>query len=312
MEEVKEKSIVTSYRLAQDTKDKLQQQLKDLGMTQEQYFNKAVSFMELENVKQNSFLNKDTTIIQTNLDAILNAFISVADSSNNLISNKDAELEALKNKYKNMLVDKESLITEQKHELQGVYDNLKVLQNEKDNIMDGLRTLKVDYIKEREQLDGRLKDKDLIVEEYKSKNDMLLSDLAEYKQYKTKNEELNKLLADAQARTIDLENVVKDNNSIISNLNKSIEDLRLDKDKTIKELNQKHSETLQMQKEKSDLLKDKLILELDQKHNTELQEQQAKYNKEVTESLNKYRELVEELKTTSKSIPKTKAVPKDK
>ena len=117
-EEVKEnKSIVTSYRLSQDTKDKLQQQLKDLGMTQEQYFNKAVSVMELENIKQNSFLIKDTTVIQSNLDAILNAFISIADSSNNLISNKDAELEALKAKYKDMLSEKESFITEEKQRI---------------------------------------------------------------------------------------------------------------------------------------------------------------------------------------------------
>src|SRR5665647_1058842 len=119
MEDIKEnKNVVTSYRLAQNTKDKLQQQLKDLGLTQEQYFNKVVGLMELENVKQNSFLSKDTTIIQTNLDAILNSFISVADGSNNLIGNKDIELEELKNTYKNMLSDKEVSITQQNQELQ--------------------------------------------------------------------------------------------------------------------------------------------------------------------------------------------------
>jgi hypothetical protein len=41
------KSVVTTYRLSQDAKGKLQQQLKDLGLTQEQYFNKVVSLMEL-------------------------------------------------------------------------------------------------------------------------------------------------------------------------------------------------------------------------------------------------------------------------
>jgi len=83
-------------------------------MTQEQYFNKVVGFMELENVKQNSFLSKDTTVIQSNLEAILNAFISIADGSNNLINNKEIELEELKNKYKNMLSDKENCITKKK------------------------------------------------------------------------------------------------------------------------------------------------------------------------------------------------------
>ena len=106
------KNVVTSYRLSEDTKGKLQQQLKDLGLTQEQYFNKVVSLMEVENVKQNSFLSKDTTIIQSNLDAILNSFINISDNSNNLINNKDLEIEEQKEKYKNMLLNKENSITE--------------------------------------------------------------------------------------------------------------------------------------------------------------------------------------------------------
>jgi hypothetical protein len=70
--------------------------------------------LELKNVKHNSFLSKDTTIIQSNLDAMLNSFISIADGSNTLIGNKDVELEELKIKYKNMLSDKENSITKQK------------------------------------------------------------------------------------------------------------------------------------------------------------------------------------------------------
>ena len=68
MEELKEnKSVVTSYRLTQDTKDKVQQQLKDLGVTQEQYFNRVVSLMELENVKQNGFIAQDVEKLFPNL-----------------------------------------------------------------------------------------------------------------------------------------------------------------------------------------------------------------------------------------------------
>ena len=55
--------------------------------------------MELENVKQNSFLSKDTTIIQSNLDAILNSFVNISDNSNNLINNKNLEIEDQKEKY---------------------------------------------------------------------------------------------------------------------------------------------------------------------------------------------------------------------
>jgi len=87
----------------------------------EQYFDKVVSTMEVENVKKNSFLSKDTTVIESNLQAILNAFISIRYSSNNLIGNKDTELLKSNKKYKDILADKENLITQQKQELQDVY-----------------------------------------------------------------------------------------------------------------------------------------------------------------------------------------------
>ena len=296
MEEVKEnKSIVTSYRLSQDTKESLQQQLKDLGMTQEQYFNKVVSLMELENVKQNSFLSKDTTTIQSNLDAILSAFISIADSSNNLISNKDTELQSLNSKYKDMLSDKESYIIFKNQELQEVYSNLNLLQNENDTNKTELLSIRIEYNKQLEQLDGNLKDKNLIVEEYKGKNDMLLSNLAEYKQYKVEVEEHKKLLAAAQAKNIDKDNIIKDNDYNINHLNKIVEKLSQD--------NQKEIETLK----KENKLNIKLaVAEVKEELNNKLSQEHLKYNKEIEDYQNKYKSLLEELEKVRIIIPKAK------
>lgn len=298
MEEIKDnKSVVTSYRLAQDTKDKLQQQLKDLGMTQEQYFNKAVSFMELENVKKNSFLSKDTTIIQSNLDAILNAFVSIADSSNNLIGNKDAEIETLKAKYKDMLADKESLITEQKQELQDVYSNLLMLQNEDKENKNELLNIKIEHNKQLDQLEINLKDKTLIVEEYKGKNDMLLSDLREYKQYKVELEEYKKLLSDAQARNIDKENTIKDNSYIINQLNEQIEKLKLDKQKELDQLKRENEFNIKVS-----------VAEAREELNNKFSQTQMKHTEEVDQYQSKYKSLLEELekaRTTTKAPTKT-------
>ena len=98
--------------------------------------------MELEVVKENSFFSKDTTIIQCNLNAILNA----------LISNKDVELELLKSKYKNMLSDKEKYITEQKQELQKVYSDLIALQKENEKNVDELMYIRIENNNQMEQL----------------------------------------------------------------------------------------------------------------------------------------------------------------
>jgi len=311
MEKVKEnKSIVTSYRLSQDTKEKLQQQLKDLGLTQEQYFNKVVSTMELENVKQNSFLSMDTTVIQSNLDAILNSFISIAEGSNNLISNKDTELEELKNNYKDMLADKENCIKSQKQELDEMYINFNELKNENDVYNNELSNIKIEHNKQLEHIEGNLKDKNLIVEEYVSKNDMLVGDIKDYKKYKVELEEYKKLLADAQGRDIDKDNLIKDNDYNINQLNKNIEKITQD--------NQKELEILK----KENLLNIKLaVAEANEKLNDRLGQEQLKHNADIQEYHIKYKLLLEELekknitpkvisKTTSKATKKNNAIEK--
>ncbi|MBU3188725.1 hypothetical protein K9O30_06065 [Clostridium bowmanii] len=289
MEKVKEnKSVVTSYRLSQQAKDKLQQQLKDLDMTQEQYFNKVVRIMELENVKQNSFLAKDTTIIQSSLDSILNSFISIADGSNTLISNKDVELELLKAKYKDMLLNKEIFIAEQKQELQEVYSNLLALQNEDKEHKNEVLNTKIEHNKQIEQLDGNLKDKDLLVNEYKCKNDDLLSIVTEYKNFKIELEEYKKLLADSQTRNIDLSNSIKDKDFNINQLNV-----------TLKKLPQDHHKELEQVKKENELHVKLEVAEVKEDLNNKLNQQQMKYNIEIEKYQNKYKVLLEEIENKS-------------
>lgn len=158
MEGIEEnKSTVTSYRLSQDNKNNLKQQLKNLGMPQEEYFNKVVLAVEMENVNQNSFFNKDITIIQSNLDTIMNSFINIAESKTTLINNKDAELEGLNVKYNDLLSDKESCITEYKKELEEIYLNLNLVQIENENHKNELLYIKLERNKGFVQLGGKFK-----------------------------------------------------------------------------------------------------------------------------------------------------------
>ena len=284
MDNTDNKTIVTSYRLTQDTKDKLQQQLKDLGLTQEQYFSKVASLMELENVKQNSFLSKDTTIIQSNLDAILKAFVSVADSSNNLISNKDQELEELKAKYKDMLFNKDNCITSKSEELQGIYGTLDVLQLENNNNKIELDKIRIENAKQIEQLQSNLADKTSLIEQYKSKNDMLLSDLQEYKQYKTDNESLKVLIADLQAEKVELNNNVSQSKIDIETISQEVNQIKKEN-----ELNTK--------------LK---IAEIREEFNLQISNEQEKHNKQIQEYQDKYKTLLEQLEAKKTTPRKSK------
>jgi len=282
------KSIVTSYRLSQDTKDKLQKQLKELGLTQEQYFNKVVQIMELENVKQNNFLNANTTVIENNLNAILNAFINIADSSNNLISNKDIELEELQTKYKDMLLNKENSITQLIQELQGVYTDLSVLQQESIKHKEELENIKLETKKQLEMLQGQVIDKNNLIVEYKAKIDTLSGLVTEYTEYKEQNKTLTKEILNKDKEL----NIL---NANLDNANKELEK----NNKVMEQDQEQHKKDLDTLKDKLEFVKNKEILVLKQEQQAQLQEQQEKYNNKIQELLNK-------LENKPKTKPKTK------
>jgi len=269
------KSVVTSYRLKEDTKEKLKQQLDQLGLTQEQYFSKITTMMELEIVKKTNIFAVNTDELEELTKRIYNIFINVCEQGNTFLSSKDTELEQLKNKYKDMLLNKDNKITEQKQELQDVYTKINVLQKTNDSNKLELANIRIKHEKQLEQLESNLKDKTLIVEEYKEKNDMLLSDLSEYKEYKEQykviEKELSRLKVSNDALISDknnLDNTIiklqdKINNDTerilfykveIENRNQSIKEYKTDirvledkKDKQIEELKQDNKETLQDQ-----------------------------------------------------------------
>jgi len=291
------KNVVTSYRLSEDTKGKLQQQLKDLGLTQEQYFNKVVSLMEVENVKQNSFLSKDTTIIQSNLDAILNSFINISDNSNNLINNKDLEIEEQKEKYKNMLLNKENSITEAKQEFQQAYDNLDLLKKENEDYKNELSSIRVEYNKQLEQMESNLSDKTSLINEYKIKNDDLLSIVSEYKQYKPEVEEYKKLLSDAQTKNISTNDIIKNKDLSINELTRSIEKLNQDSQKEMVSLKKENELNIRL-----------AVAEVKEDLNNKLNQDQQKHNAEIEEYQIKYKTLLGELgksKVTPTSVKKS-------
>ena len=270
------KSTVSSYRINQATKDKIKQQMDQLGLRQQVYFDRVVSLMELENVKENNLFSVNTVELQELTQRINNIFINVCEQGNSFLSSKDVELKELKQKYKNMLADKESCITLQKEELQNVYIKVNVLQNDNDKHQQELENIKVDSNKQLEQLEQSVGDKENLIIEYKGKIDTLSSIATEYKAYADENKQLQQQM-----------NV----------LNKTIDTLTLnekDMGDAIEKSKESHKEQMQQQKEKSEIQKDKEILELKQLHQEQIQKQQEEYNDKVKNLL-----LQLEVKTSS-------------
>lgn len=285
MEESKEnKSMVASYRLKEDTKGKIKEQLDKMGLTQDQYFSKVVSMMEMENVKKNSMFAINAAELQKLTERIYNLFIGLCDQGNSFLSNKDVEIEELKKKHKDMLFDKENSITQLNDKLQQVYSNLDVIQNENEKYKSELDSIKLENIKQVQQLQSNLEDKASLINEYKTKNDDLLSIVSEYKQYKVKAEEYKKLLVDAQAKNIEKDNIIKNNEFSISELNKTIDNLKQDSQKQMDQL-----------KKEYELNKKLEIADVKEELSNKLNMQQEKHNKEIGEYQVNYKSLLEEL-----------------
>lgn len=283
-EEKENKSVVTTYRLKEGTKADIKKQLDSLGLTQEQYFSKVVSLMEMENVKKNSMFAVNAAELQQLTDRIYNLFIGLCDQGNSFLSNKNVENEELKKKYKDMLFDKENSITKLNEQLQQVYSDLDVIQNENEKHKSELDSIRLKNAEQVQQLQSNLEDKSSLINEYKTKNDDLLSIVSEYKEYKTKAEEYTKLLADAQAKNIEKDNIIKNNEFSISELNKAIENLKQDSQKQ-----------MDQQKKEYELEKKIAVTDVREEFNNKLNMQQEKHNKEIEEYQVTYKSLLEEL-----------------
>lgn len=285
MEEQKEnKSVVTTYRLKEDTKNKVKEQLDSLGLTQEQYFNRVVSLMEMENVKKNNMFAVNASEIQELTERIYNLFIGVCDQGNSFLSNKDTEIEEQKQKYKEMLFNKENSITQLNDKLQQVYVDIDVIQKENQEYKSELDSIRLKNAEQVQQLQSNLEDKSSLINEYKTKNDDLLSIVSEYKEYKTKAEEYKKLLADAQAKNIEKDNIIKNNESTINQLKNNIDNLKQDSQKQ-----------MDQQKKEYELDKKIAVADVREEFNNKLNMQQEKHNKEIEKYQENYKEVLEEL-----------------
>jgi chromosome segregation ATPase len=270
-------SVVTTYRLQQETKDKIKAQLGSLGLTQEEYFNKVISIMELEKVKQNTIFAVNTTELQDLTSRLYNLFIGLCDQGNSFLSNKDSEILELKNSYKDVLLNKENIISSLKKEVEDVSHRLNVLQKEGDKNKKDLIKVKDDYKTYLNQLEMSLKDKSSLLEEYKQKNQNLLHSVEKYKQYKNEVEEL-------KSNTNSLMDTIKSNNKTIK-----------DSNEYITELKDKYTNDIAMIKDKLTIEKDKSILDLDKNHQKHLEMIHNKYNEEIQSYQEKYKNLLEQI-----------------
>jgi hypothetical protein len=206
---------------------------------------------------------------------------------------------------KNIQYNKDLVVYKDK--IAALEENIEKANTEKTDLLNSIIKFSADQEETEKQLislqntvedkNKLIEDKVKLIEEYKDKNDNLLSMLTDLKTYKEKVDTLSNLLTDNQSRNILLENeIVKINNehentiskinatneNTINNLNskvKGLEELLVKKDqeytKQFEEKNKNHSKKMEDLKKSLEYEKDKALLD-----------QEKKFNKVINENTN--------------------------
>ncbi|MCB2313260.1 hypothetical protein [Clostridium tagluense] len=173
-----------------------------------------------------------------------------------------SKIESLKAENQGLNIDKEAMETT----LQGAF-----------NISDELK-------KQVKQLSEITDSNKALIQEYKEKNDTLTGLVTEYKGFKNENETIKCLLADSQARNINLSNKIISKDIEVDTLKTKLEAVAVEAQKEVK----RTSELKEFEKEKA-------LLQQEKAFNKKMQEQQEESNKKILEYQRQAEEFIREM-----------------
>lgn len=227
----------------------------------------------------------------------------------NLIDRNNTNNNSLQGEFAEQLTQKDITISNVKNRLEELKESNEVLEGVFNTVVEDKKELEntnTQLQKLNDSLEfnnGKLIEDNKSLHDFKEVNNKLSNEIAE----------LKGLLADAQAKNLDKDNIIKNNHTNIDVLNKSIEKMKQENEKVIAELNKKNdSDILNLTgKLKND--NDSKILEIKTKVMEKIQDLNTKHNAEVETYQTKYKMLLEEMeqiRTIPKATKKDNAVAK--
>lgn len=297
-----EKITPFSVRMDHEEKERLIRLIQDSGKNNKEFMTSLLNAYDLNKTKvEIPELAQDISALQALTQQINEYYVNIGKRIQTMQKSRDLvftkEIEVYKNTVDTLTIENEKSKIDFT-EIQKAYNNISTDYNE--------------AIKQLKQLQESLKDKNLIVEEYKSKNDTLTGLLNEYKQYKSQIEDYKKDLNDFENKNAELKNNIKEKENVLDNLSITIEKLKASKENALNELKDKNKSELESLKDKLEIERDRNTLQLNKDHQEQLQqiqkennkeiidyqvklqEIQDKNNKEISDYQNKYKGLLEE------------------
>lgn len=304
-----DKNTPFAVRMEQEDKEKLVQLIQESGKSNKEFMNVLMSAYELNRVKveipeATESIKKVEELTQLINDYFVNMSkqIKITKESLNLQFTKDIGI------YK----EKIEVLTEENGQLES---KALTLQDAFNNIYADNEELKKELLSKDaliNQLQESINDKTELVEEYKGKNDMLLSNLKQYESYPEQLNTTKELLTDAQSKNLALENTIKDKDSAITKLNTTLEELKVNNEAALNELREKQVNEIENIRTNADLEKKQELLELKQQQQEKDEQLREEFNAKINEYQAKYKALLEELtniKNSKKTTPsKSKSI----
>lgn len=263
-------------KVSDDLYDKVKLMIENSGDSAKEWFEKAVAFSELQSIKQGATdYSQDLNELEVHTARIYELVSNMVQRS---IYIKDHAVKEISDK----LEQKESIIGEYQEKAKAAIEELKLAQES----IKELEREKEESLKQLEDLRSTNENNQLLINEYKEKNDTLSGLVTKYQSYADENEKLKEQFAREQER---LQSQVKE----ISGQNDDQQDEIKDLKQQVQSLQEHHAVELERLTEKMDYEKAKALLELER----EYQQKSVAANDEHTAQIKK---LYEELNVARK------------
>lgn len=260
--------------------EKLHDRVKDMieisGMSSKDWFEKAVALTEMQSIKQGATeYNQDLSELEIHTTRIYELITNMIQRS---IYIKDSAVKEVSDK----LEQKEAIIGEYQEKANNAIEQLK----ESQELVKVLETEKEELSKQLDQALSTNENNQLLINEYKEKNDTLSGLVTQYKGYAEENEQLKQEHAAVVERLRSAINELKTQN-----------EYQLDEIKELKQTNEslkdKHAVELERLTEKMDYEKNKALLELEREYQQKLLSANEEYTKRI-------QQLYDEINATRK------------
>lgn len=249
-----------SFKASEETIQKVKGITEATGISVKEYFERAVSLMELQNIKQGAAeFTQDLNELQVHTTRIYELISNMVQRS---IHTKDAAVREVadqleKKEFQN--VELQERIRKAQEAQKELKDYAAEVEKANDSLLKQMADLRASNESNME-----------LVQQYKEKIDMLSGELVKFKNFADENEELKQQIERKNSSLQEMKETNRDQEAEISQLNGQIE-----------RLNNDHAIELERLAERKDTEKAAAIIELREAHQQKLIEANDKYNEQL-------------------------------